>query len=144
MNSGAADVARDRPRIVVADDHPELLDAIGRRLATEFDVLRSVREGCALVSAASELRPDAVISDIHMPHLNGIEACRRILRSGFCKNAILMTMYDEPELVRSALAAGIRGYVVKVDAAEELIPAVRMVLTGQTYLSRGVLKKWTP
>jgi len=143
-NGGAAGAARKKPSIVLADDHPELLDEIGRRLATEFDVLRAVREGSALVSAASELRPDIVISDVNMPNLTGIEACRRILESGFSKNAILLTVYDEPELVRSALEAGIRGYVLKVDAGEELVSSVRLVLSGQTYLSRRVLKNWTP
>lgn len=140
-DSGADGAARQRPRIVLADDHPDLLVELGRCLAGEFDVLCSVSEGRALVRAASELKPDAVISDLNMPHLTGIEACRRILREGFSKNAILLTMYDEPELVRSALEAGIRGYVLKEDAGEELISAVSAVLTGQTYLSRRVSKK---
>jgi len=128
---------------VLADDHPELLIEIGRRLAVEFEVLCSVGEGLALVHAAAELKPDVVISDINMPGLTGIEACRRILQGGFSKNAILLTVYDEPELVRSALEAGIRGYVLKVDAGEELISAVKTVLAGQTYLSRRASKKWT-
>jgi DNA-binding NarL/FixJ family response regulator len=140
--SGAIDAPK-RPRIVLADDHPELLVEIGRLLAVEFDVLCSVREGFALVKAASELKPDVVISDISMPRLTGIEACRQILQSGFSKSAILLTIYDEPELVRIALEAGIRGYVLKADAGEELISAVRMVLIGHTYLSRRVLKRWT-
>jgi DNA-binding NarL/FixJ family response regulator len=135
---------RQRPRIVLADDHPELLAEIGRRLAVEFDVLCSVGDGFALVKAASELRPDVVISDINMPNLTGIEACRQILHGGFSKCAILLTVYDEPELVRSALEAGILGYVLKVDAGEELISAVQMVLIGHTYLSRRVLQKWAP
>jgi len=142
-NSGIADEARQRPRIVLADDHPELLVEIGRCLAVDFNVLCSVSEGFSLVKAASELKPDVVISDIGMPGLTDIEACRQILQGGFSKSAILLTMYDEPELVRSALEAGIRGYVLKVDAGEELISAVNMVLAGHTYLSRLVLKKWT-
>ena len=141
---GVADAARDKPRVVLADDHPELLAVIARLLAVDFNVLCSVGDGIALVKAASELRPDAVVSDFNMPHLTGIEACRRTLQEGFSKNAILVSVYDAPELVRSALEAGIRGYVLKIDAAEELIPAVKMVLTGHTYLSRRVLKKWTP
>jgi len=84
-----------------------------------------------------------VISDIGMPGLTGIEACRRILQGGFSRNAILLTMYDDPELVRSALEAGIRGYVLKVDAGEELVSAVKTVLIGNAYLSRRVLKRWT-
>jgi DNA-binding NarL/FixJ family response regulator len=142
-NGGLADAAPRRHRIVLADDHPELLIEIGRRLAVEFEVLCSVGEGLALVHAAAELKPDVVISDINMPGLTGIEACRRILQGGFSKNAILLTVYDEPELVRSALEAGIRGYVLKVDAGEELISAVKTVLAGQTYLSRRASKKWT-
>jgi len=143
ISNGAADAAREKPRIVLADDHPELLAALGRYLAADFNVLCSVREGFALVKAASELRPDVVISDINMPHMTGIEACRRILREGFAKNAILLTMYDEPELVRRALEAGVRGYVLKIDAGEELISAVKKVLIGDTYLSQRVLQKWT-
>ncbi len=142
-NGGLVDAAPRRHRIVLADDHPELLIEIGRRLAVEFEVLCSVGEGLALVHAAAELKPDVVISDINMPGLTGIEACRRILQGGFSKNAILLTVYDEPELVRSALEAGIRGYVLKVDAGEELISAVKTVLAGQTYLSRRASKKWT-
>jgi DNA-binding NarL/FixJ family response regulator len=139
----APDATRTRPRILLADDHPELLVEIGRRLAAEFDLVCSVREGIALVQCASALRPDVVVSDLNMPGLTGIAASRRILQEGLSKNAILLTIHDEPELVRSALKAGIRGYVLKVDAGEELVSAVKMVLIGHTYLSRSVLKKWT-
>jgi DNA-binding NarL/FixJ family response regulator len=139
----APDATRTRPRILLADDHPELLVEIGRRLAAEFDVVCSVREGFALVQCASELRPDVVVSDINMPGLTGIEASRQILQDGLSKSAILLTIHDEPELVRNALKASIRGYVLKVDAGEELVSAVKMVLIGRTYLSRSVLKKWT-
>jgi len=133
-----------KPRIVLADDHPALLAEISRRLAVDFDVLRAVGEGIALVEAASELRPDVVISDINMPRMTGIEACRRILQQGFSGNAILLSVYDEPELVRTSLEAGIRGFVLKIDAAEELIAAVQIVLIGHTYLSRRVLQRMDP
>ena len=87
-----------KPRLLLADDHPEVLVEIGRRLMLEFDVLCSVQDGLALVKAASELKPDVVISDMNMPRLNGIEACRQILQSGFSKSAILLTVYDDAEL----------------------------------------------
>jgi DNA-binding NarL/FixJ family response regulator len=128
---------------VLADDHPELLAEISRRLTPEFDVICSVSEGVALVQCAAALKPDVVISDINMPGLTGIEASRQILQQGSSKSVILLTVHDEPELVRSALKAGIRGYVLKVDAGIELVSAVKMVLIGHTYLSRSVLKKWT-
>jgi DNA-binding NarL/FixJ family response regulator len=135
---GAAERARRRFRVVLADDHLDLLEEIRYLLAPEFDVVSSVKEGSALIQAAFELRPDAIISDIHMPRLNGIDAGRRILQEGLCKAVILLTTYHEPQLVASAMQAGIRGYVLKVEASEELIPAVRAVVSGGAYLSRGV------
>jgi DNA-binding NarL/FixJ family response regulator len=100
--------------------------------------LNSVTDGLGLIEAASESKPDIVISDIQMPGVNGIEACQRIVENGSCGAAIILTMHDEVQFVNDALRAGIRGYVLKVDAGEELIPAVRSVLGGSTYLSRGV------
>jgi len=129
-----------RPRIVLADDHEDLLHEMYELLAPEFEVLRSVREGAALIEAALELRPDVVVSDINMPGLNGIDAARQIRKRGACDRVILLTVYREPQLVRSALEAGIQGYVLKLDAGEELIAAVRSVLAGNTYLSRGVIR----
>ena len=127
------------PRLVLADDHPDVLDEIRDLLASEFDVLRTVNEGVALIEATAELRPDAVISDIRMPGLGGIEAGRQILQRGLCRAVVVLTMYRERHLVSKALQAGIRGYVLKVDASDELIPAVYAVLSGGSYVSRGVL-----
>jgi DNA-binding NarL/FixJ family response regulator len=130
-----------KSRLVLADDHRDVLDAIRHLLAPEFDVLRAVAEGHALIRAVAELSPDAVVSDIQMPGLDGIEAGGRILSQGLCNAVVVLTMYNEPHLVRKALEAGIRGYVLKVDAGEELIPAVNAVLAGGSYLSRSVSEK---
>jgi DNA-binding NarL/FixJ family response regulator len=129
---------RPRTRILLADDRGDVLEEIRRLLAPEFDILRAVNHGGALVEAAAELRPDVVVSDLRMPVLGGIEAGAQILREGLCAAVIVLTMYDEPHLVSKALQAGIRGYVLKVDAGEELIAAVHAVLGGGQYLSRGV------
>lgn len=133
-----AERARSRFRVVLADDHLDLLEEIRCLVAPEFDVVSSVKEGLALVQAAFELRPDAIISDIHMPRLNGIDAGRQILQEGLCKAIILLTTYNEPQLVSSAMQAGIRGYVLKIEASEELVPSLWTVLGGGVYLSRGV------
>ena len=86
----------------------------------------------------SRLRPDAVVSDINMPLMDGIEAGRRILREGLCPAVIILTLHNEPQFVRCAIESGIRGYVLKFDAGEELVIAVQTVLGGGTYLSSGV------
>src|SRR5581483_7079705 len=129
----------DRLRVVLADDHEGTLAAIRYLLLPDFDVVHSAGTGAALVQAALELRPDVVISDIRMPGLNGIDAGRKILEQNVCRSVVMLTTYNDPELVSQALKAGILGYVLKTDAGEELIPAVHNVVAGSQYLSRGVL-----
>jgi len=130
-------VAR-RPRVVLADDHPGMLEQIRLLLADEFDVVGSASEGQALLSLVAQLRPDAVVADIHMPLVDGIEAGRRMLQEGLCRAVIILTVYKYPQLVGSALACGIRGYVLKEDAGEELALAVNTVAGGGAYLSSGI------
>jgi len=127
-----------RVRVLLADDSQEVLEEIRRLLASEFEIVGSVGEGQALLSAVEQLKPDAVVADIKMPLVDGIAAGRRILREGLCTAVILLTMYNDRHLVHSALESGIRGYVLKVDAGEELALAVETVVGGGTYLSRGV------
>jgi DNA-binding NarL/FixJ family response regulator len=127
-----------RPRIVLADDHQEMLEELKRLLARDFEVVAAATEGLALISAVSRLKPDAVISDIKMPILDGIEAGRRIVREGLCPAVIILTLYNEQQLIRIALEAGIRGYVLKTDAGEELVHAIQTVVQGGTYLSTSL------
>jgi len=133
---------RRRPRLVLADDHADILDEVCQVLSLGFDVLGTVAEGKALIEAVAELRPDAVITDLQMPVIGGIEASTQILRQGLCNAVIALTMHDEPHLVGKALQAGIRGYVLKLDASDELVPAIHAVLGGACYLSRSVSKNW--
>jgi DNA-binding NarL/FixJ family response regulator len=97
-----------------------------------------VGDGLALVAAAQELRPDVVISDIQMPELGGIEAGTQVLQRGHCAAVIILSMYPDRHLVQTAMQAGIRGYVLKLDASDELIPAVYAALRGECYLSVGL------
>jgi DNA-binding NarL/FixJ family response regulator len=129
-------------RILLADDHEDLLQEIRELLTSDFDVVGAVGNGQALIDAARALRPDVVVSDIKMPGISGIEACRRIVQEGLCSTTIVLTMYNEAQLVRRALGAGIRGYLLKMHASEELIPAIRSVMNGFTYLSTGVQEPW--
>ncbi len=130
--------SRGQVRIVLADDHEDLLQEIKALLTPDFEIVNSVNDGLALIDTVRDLKPDLVVSDIRMPGMSGIEACRRIIQEGLCSAAILLTMYNEARLVQEALGAGIRGYLLKVNAGEELIPAVRSVMDGSTYLSAGV------
>jgi len=132
-----------RPRVLLADDHEELLDAVRLLLAADFEIVGAVSDGRTLVRVATELRPDAVITDVRMPEINGLEASREILEQGSCRAILLLSMFNQKELVSDALRLGIRGFVLKLNASEELIPAVHAVLNGDSYLSRDLRKPAT-
>ena len=141
MESMLAEPRRPKLRIVLADDHPEVREQIRELLASEFDVIGAVSSGLQLVEAAAALQPDLVVSDIAMPGLDGIEAGRRSLNGGFARGAVLLTMHNDPQLLEKARAAGIAGFVLKVDAGEELIAAIGEVAAGRTYISRSVRRE---
>jgi len=128
-------------RLVLADDHEDVLCELRALLNSEFEVVDSVNDGSALIDAARKWKPDVVISDLEMPGVSGLDACRQILLRGHCSASIILTMHKEAQFVKDALRTGIRGYVLKVDAGEELVSAVRGVRDGSVYLSRGVLRK---
>lgn len=123
-------------RVALADDHADILEEIRSLLEPEFQVVCSANEGASLIQAVDESKPDGVVADVQMPGLSGIEAGREIIRRGSCNAIVMLSMYNEPSLIQASLAAGIRGYVLKEDAGEELIPALHAVLTGGRYLSR--------
>ena len=130
--------ASPRYRLVVADDHAGFLEEVCRLLAADFEVVAAVKDGVAVIHAVSTLRPDAVVCDISMPGLDGIESGARILRQGLCNAVVVLTMHSASHMVEKALQQGIRGYILKVDAGEELVPAVHTVVRGGQYLSQGV------
>src|SRR5262245_51971742 len=102
-----------RARLVIADDHAPLVAAVERLLADEFDVVGTASDGPAALRAAARLDPDVVVLDISMPDLDGIEVARRLKAAGSRAKVVLLTVHDDPDLVRAALAAGALGYVLK-------------------------------
>jgi DNA-binding NarL/FixJ family response regulator len=125
-------------RVLLADDHPELLQEIQALLSRDFLVLGTAADGLTLVRMAKTFRPDVVVTDIRMPKLSGIDAARTILQQKACEVIILLTVYDDLRLVRSALEAGIRGYVLKAAAGEELIAAIEETLAGRVFVSHHI------
>ena len=124
-----------RARIILADDHPEVVTELRAVLEEEFDVVATVGDGNALVAAAERLAPDVIVTDIAMPGLNGIAAAGEILRRNSAARIVFVTVHKEPEIVQKGLAAGALGYVLKLTAGDDLVPAIRAVLQGKCHLS---------
>jgi len=126
-------------RVLLADDHVIVRQALGALLEREgFEVVGAVGDGQEALRVARERRPDVAILDFFMPLLNGLDAAREILHACPRTRAILLTMHTDDHRVLEALRAGVRGYVVKSQAAADLIRAIHEVLRGATYLSPGI------
>ena len=125
----------ERARIILADDHVMLVDAIAKMLEGDFDIVGTFHDGTELVQGAAELNPDLIILDIGMPKMNGLVAGQRLRKILPKAKLIYLTMNLERDLAAEAFRLGASGYVVKNSAATELTHAIREVLSGRTYLS---------
>ena len=125
-----------RHTVVLADDHAETAERLRKLLRTEFDVIASVEDGEALVDAAERLSPDVIVSDVAMPGMDGIAATVLILRKDPDARIVLVTVHGEPRFVAAGLEAGALGYVLKDAAGDDLVAAIRAVLSGAQYVSR--------
>jgi len=122
----------------LADDHPGVVEDLRAVLEPEFEVVATVGDGNALVAAAETLAPDVIVTDIAMPGLNGIAAAGEILRRNPAARVVFVTVHSDPEVVQKGLAIGALGYVLKLTAGDDLVPAIRAVLRGKRHLSPTV------
>jgi len=137
----ADDITTDPIRVIVADDFPAMLEAVGKCLAPSCEIIEKVTDGFALVESACRLRPDLLVTDISMSKLNGIEAVRQLRNKGLKTPVIVLTIIEDKDIANEALSAGAQGFVVKSRMGRELRTAVREVLAGRTYTSEIELKK---
>jgi DNA-binding NarL/FixJ family response regulator len=127
-----------RPRVLLADDHRLVAEGLKSLLSAEFELVGVVEDGRALVEAARKLRPDVIVADITMPHLNGIDALAQLKQDDEQVRVVFLTMHPEVAYARRALEAGALGYVLKHSAPSELIAAIRAALDGKTWLTPAV------
>jgi len=127
-------------KIILADDHQIVRQGLRTLLAAEPDmeVVAEADNGRAVIKLAQELRPNVVIMDITMPDLNGIEATRQILAESPGIKIIALSMHSDSLFVLNMLRAGASGYLLKDCALEELVKAIRTVVSHKTYLSPGI------
>ena len=128
----------ERPRVLLADDHPAMLALTADALAGECLVVGRVGDGYELLAEAERLHPDVIVLDITMPRLDGIEAARQLRRSHRPARLVFLTVHEDADYARAALDAGGLGYVVKTRVASDLLPAIRAALADQSFISPAV------
>jgi DNA-binding NarL/FixJ family response regulator len=130
-----------RVRILLADDHPDMLAVVANLLGTSFDVIGMVGDGESLLDAAADLQPDVLVLDISMPLLTGIEAAQRLKKCGNTARIVFLTVHEDPDFVRASLATGAFGYVVKPRVATDLVVAIREAVAGRIFISPPLSKQ---
>lgn len=123
--------------VFLADDHPIVRQGMRNLLKAEpdFQVVGEAEDGLTAVQQAEKLRPDVMILDMMMPHLNGLEVLRKLTKRLPGTHFIVLSMQSADPYVMQALKAGAAGYVLKDSGPEELIKAIRQVMSGSRYLS---------
>jgi DNA-binding NarL/FixJ family response regulator len=129
-----------RPRVLLADDHQMLLDALKELLEPKYEVVGLVTDGRAVLKVAEKLRPDIIVLDIAMPQLNGLDAGRQLKQSMPSVKLLFMTMNEDPYLVGEAFRAGASAFLLKQAAGLELDEAIREVLKGGSYVTPSAAK----
>lgn len=126
-------------KILLADDQCIFRESLRALLEREgFEIVGEAADGRQAVRLAGKLQPDLAILDLGMPTLNGVDAAREIRKRLPNLRIILLTVFEEDAYVLGALQAGVRGYVVKAQAAADLVRAIREVSGGSFYLSPGI------
>lgn len=116
-----------RLRILLADDHPQILALLQTLLEPDYTVVGTVEDGQSLIAAAQALRPDVVLTDVDMPVLNGIDAVRELHKLLPDCRVIFHSSHGEPEIMAAAFEAGASGYLIK-GSSQSLVSSIRTVV----------------
>ncbi|HUI50252.1 MAG TPA: response regulator transcription factor [Terriglobales bacterium] len=122
-------------RILLADDHTLVAEAIKRLLEPEFQVVGVVADGRSLLREAASLKPDVVIVDLNMPMLNGIDASKQLKATSPALKIIVLTMNEDVEIAGETMRTWASGYLLKKSAGSELVKAVQEVVRGGKYVT---------
>jgi DNA-binding NarL/FixJ family response regulator len=127
-------------RILVVDDFEPWRQHVCSMLKTrpELKVVGEASDGLEAIRIAEELKPNLILLDIGLPHLNGIDAAHRLCHAVPGAKILFLTQNSDAELVRAALSNGVQGYVLKARAGSDLLPAIKVVLRGEKFVSSGI------
>ena len=127
-------------RILLVDDHPIVRQGLKTLLQGRagWEVIGEASDGAEAVEKAKDLNPDVMVLDVTMPKMNGLEACRLLRRQAPKLEILFVTQHDSPQMMREAIEAGARGYVVKSNAARDLLAAVEAVSQHRVFTALNV------
>lgn len=124
-----------RPRVLLVDDHRQVLDTVSAMLSGEFEVAGAATSGAEAVEIAHQVKPDAIVLDVNMPGVDGFQTCRVLESSGFANTPIVfLSMHDGDEIVGEAFRCGGRGYVLKTRVGNDLASAITHALGGRVFV----------
>jgi DNA-binding NarL/FixJ family response regulator len=133
----------EKIRIVLADDHPIVLDGLRNLIRAEpdFELVGEAASGLSALKIIREQRPDVAVLDISMPELNGILLSRRLAGEMPALRLLVLTLHEDRAYLNQALEAGVRGYVLKRSAVENLVQAIRAVMVGGLYIDPAIVSR---
>ena len=126
-----------RPRVLLADDYPEMVKAVGRLLALECEVVGSVDDGSALLEAAERLQPDVIVLDLNLPNVHGLEACRQITQVHPEIRVIVFTALSDPDVTQRSFEVGASAFVSKLGGDDGLLSTIRRLCADGVDPDRG-------
>ena len=132
-----------KSRIALCDDHPIVLAGLQNLIASEpdFELVGTATNGMNALKLIVDKKPDIALIDISMPELNGIALARKLAEDAPAVRVMVLTVYEDRAFLKQALDAGVRGYLLKRSAAENLIQAARAVLTGGIYVDPAIVDR---
>jgi len=122
-----------RPRVLVADDHLQVLESVSSFLSTDFDVVATASDGREAVDLALRFQPDIAVLDMAMPGLDGFQTVEELKRHGSPAKPVFLTMHGGDEFIKAAIEAGALGYVLKSRIYEDLFSAIGHALHGRLF-----------
>jgi DNA-binding NarL/FixJ family response regulator len=128
-------------RVVLADDHQQMIATVRQTLGEQFEVVGAVEDGKQAVNAVLTLNPDLLVIDISMPVLNGLQAAKQLQTANSRAKIIFLTIYESRDFVDAAFCAGASGYVSKGRLYTDLIPAIHEAMLGRTFISAPLLMR---